>query len=405
MKRYKGLLVFVLMFASILFLGSTKCFAEDNMSKAPIHSYTFDTDTGSTVVDSGTGPAVSGVATGTSLVPGYNGTGYARHFDGNSYIKFSDKVTTIGPKSISFKIRKSEKPGTIQEYIMANVADTKSEYGITGLVWTDGSLAFEIVKAGRFYITSTNSICDNKWHSVLLTWDGTTNANTVKLFIDDMTTPNNTTTATFTESNLPTYAFQLGALSGFWGKKLIGDLDEFNVYDTFYVNPPAGVVATSDNNAQINISWNAVGGATSYNVYKSQNPDTGYEKIGTTTDTFYQDKDVQSGIRYYYKITAVQSGIESAFSDKASGTLGSPSVITGNRAILEITFINGKAKEYDLSASEIDAFINWYDGKSGGTGKSYFAIRKNSNVKPFLGRKEYIRFDTIESFEIKDYNE
>ncbi len=187
-------------------------------------------------------------------------------------------------------------------------------------------------------------------------------------------------------------------------------IDAIDIDDSGYLvdpntpNSPTNLHATSGSSS-IDLTWDAVTGATSYNIYKSQNPDTGYEKIGSTTDTFYQDKDVKAGINYFYKVTAVQSGVESAFSDKASGILGNSSGITGNRAILEITFINGKEKEYDLSASEIDAFINWYDGKSGGTGKSYFAIRKNSNVKPFLGRKEYIRFDTIESFEIKDYND
>jgi hypothetical protein len=62
-------------------------------------------------------------------------------------------------------------------------------------------------------------------------------------------------------------------------------------------------------------------------------------------------------------------------------------------------------KEYDLSAGEKDAFIAWFDLKSEGIGKSYYSLPKYSNVKSFISRKEYIKFDTIESFEIKDYND
>jgi hypothetical protein len=42
---------------------------------------------------------------------------------------------------------------------------------------------------------------------------------------------------------------------------------------------------------------------------------------------------------------------------------------------------------------------------SGGTGKAYYTFTKKNNIKPFLSRKEYIAFDKIQSFEVKDYND
>ncbi|MFA9466780.1 MAG: hypothetical protein ACERKN_21175 [Velocimicrobium sp.] len=77
----------------------------------------------------------------------------------------------------------------------------------------------------------------------------------------------------------------------------------------------------------------------------------------------------------------------------------------GNSAILEVTMTNGTIKEYSLTNIELEGFLTWYDNRSGGTGKSYYRIPQKSNVKPFLSRKEYLSFDKIYSFEVKDYNE
>lgn len=77
----------------------------------------------------------------------------------------------------------------------------------------------------------------------------------------------------------------------------------------------------------------------------------------------------------------------------------------GGRAILEITLKNGNVKEYDLSMTEVNSFISWFEAKSMGSGSASFAIIKNTNIKPFKSRKEYIIFDNISSLEVKEYDE
>ncbi|MFA9464540.1 MAG: hypothetical protein ACERKN_09655 [Velocimicrobium sp.] len=77
----------------------------------------------------------------------------------------------------------------------------------------------------------------------------------------------------------------------------------------------------------------------------------------------------------------------------------------GNKAILEITMTNGNIKEYDFAIDELNYFLIWYDNRSEGIGKAYYCIIKKNNIKPFLNRKEYLSFDKISSFEVKDYNE
>ncbi|MFW5433718.1 Kelch repeat-containing protein [Paenibacillus apiarius] len=76
-----------------------------------------------------------------------------------------------------------------------------------------------------------------------------------------------------------------------------------------------------------------------------------------------------------------------------------------NRAILEIIMTNGLDKEYDLSITEVNAFISWYEAKQAGTGTASYAINKHNNNKgPFTVRKDYVIFDKILTFEVSEYS-
>lgn len=77
---------------------------------------------------------------------------------------------------------------------------------------------------------------------------------------------------------------------------------------------------------------------------------------------------------------------------------------TGYRAILTIIMLTGLEKEYDLSMSEVDAFVNWYDTKDAGLGPSRYAINKHDNNRgPFSKRTDYVIFNNILTFEISEY--
>ncbi|MBH5317101.1 hypothetical protein I6N90_04670 [Paenibacillus sp. GSMTC-2017] len=77
---------------------------------------------------------------------------------------------------------------------------------------------------------------------------------------------------------------------------------------------------------------------------------------------------------------------------------------SGDRAILTITLTNGVEKEYDLSMTEVTAFLDWYDLHSTGSSYSKFAINKqNKNKGPFTKRTEYVIHNKILIFEINEY--
>ena len=57
----------------------------------------------------------------------------------------------------------------------------------------------------------------------------------------------------------------------------------------------------------------------SFFVYQSDNPDTGFVLIGSTTEMFYVVTGLEEDHRYYFRISAVRDYIESGLTDWVSG--------------------------------------------------------------------------------------
>ncbi|MGO8672196.1 MAG: choice-of-anchor tandem repeat GloVer-containing protein, partial [Capsulimonadaceae bacterium] len=84
---------------------------------------------------------------------------------------------------------------------------------------------------------------------------------------------------------------------------------------------PTGVTATAGN-TQVSLSWTASSGATSYNVYRgtaSGDEASTAAATGITTAS-YTDTGLTNGVKYFYKVAAVNSGGTSAQSSEASAT-------------------------------------------------------------------------------------
>jgi fibronectin type 3 domain-containing protein len=86
---------------------------------------------------------------------------------------------------------------------------------------------------------------------------------------------------------------------------------------------PSGLIA-SRGDRQVSLTWNAVSGAASYNVKRSTIAGGPYSTIsgpsGTLTTTSYIDTGLTNGTTYYYVVSAVNGGGESANSTQVSGT-------------------------------------------------------------------------------------
>ena len=86
------------------------------------------------------------------------------------------------------------------------------------------------------------------------------------------------------------------------------------------------------------LTWDAVPGADSYNVYRAVSGEGAYTKINSTTATSYVNTGAKDGVTYYYKITAVNSSGEGEYSNVVSGKVvvtpkpAAPVVKIGNSA-------------------------------------------------------------------------
>lgn len=76
----------------------------------------------------------------------------------------------------------------------------------------------------------------------------------------------------------------------------------------------------------------------------------------------------------------------------------------GERALLVIKMISGLEKEFDLSSTEVESFINWYNNRADGRGNETYIFEKNFNKGPFTSRKDYVAFNKIQSFEVMEYS-
>ena len=82
---------------------------------------------------------------------------------------------------------------------------------------------------------------------------------------------------------------------------------------------PVVKIGNSASSGKPMLTWNAVSGATSYKVYRATSQNGTYSLLGTVTATSYTNTGAKAGVTYYYKVKAVNSAGESAYSNIVSG--------------------------------------------------------------------------------------
>lgn len=58
---------------------------------------------------------------------------------------------------------------------------------------------------------------------------------------------------------------------------------------------------------KVTLSWDKAARATSYNIYRRPQSIDAYTKMGSSATTSYEDPTVQSGLKYCYVVTSVDS--------------------------------------------------------------------------------------------------
>lgn len=202
--------------------------------------FKMDENIGNSMVDS-KGSAVARF-TGTCSV--YEGiSGNSKYFSGQvNWVRFSTKVLPLGKKSIRFKIKNDSR---LHVYILGNSQSDYLQHGENVRIDGVGRLVWESFRNTnnlfRFQITSSIIVNDNLWHDILLTWDGTTDVNGVKMYLDDMYVPHKTGTASSTETSTQSNNFAI-AVNPYTNASLYsGYIDEIEIYNEAIILAPPPV--------------------------------------------------------------------------------------------------------------------------------------------------------------------
>lgn len=137
----------------------------------------------------------------------------------------------------------------------------------------------------------------------------------------------------------------------------IADIDYIEVNDV--VAAPGGMNADVSDNT-ITITWNEVAGAT-YNIYRSPDNVSFSLLAAGLTETSYTDETPLPGANYY-KVKAMVNGVESGYSQTATGTLADSGMESG--IYLGVTGFNDDLYTYPvmrLTESSVGGFRDFVD--------------------------------------------
>ena len=115
-----------------------------------------------------------------------------------------------------------------------------------------------------------------------------------------------------------TYYYKVKAANGA-GESAYSNVVSGKVVVTPKPAAPVVKIGHSAASGKPQLTWNAVSGATSYKVYRATSQNGTYSLLGTVTATSYTNTGAKAGTTYYYKVKAVNSAGESAYSNVVSG--------------------------------------------------------------------------------------
>ncbi len=292
-------------------------------------------------------------------------TGWKRVLYNNEYIMYSPNVAWMyDGTSVSYH-KTSGKFGTaVGESLVLKFRGTKVRF--IGSTWSTCSNNISVIVDGVLQ-TSLSTYGANASYIFLYELTGLSDSiHTIELL-------NNT------GNYLAFYAFDVDD-----NATLIGPVD-----------PPQNLTATLGDHS-VNLLWGEVAGAASYNVKRAANSDGPYTTIASNiTLNSYVDANVENSVTYYYVVTAVVGGVESDNSNEVAATPVDNSG-TNVQAFLKVTMIDSSEREYQLTITEIDSFISWFNNHMSGDSASYM-LNKNVGLR---NSKEYLAFDKIISFEV-----
>ena len=183
------------------------------------------------------------------------GSGNALNFDGvNDYVNIGNVAPLNFERTNTFSIEAWVKyTGTFEEKIFSKMQDTPPYAGYEFYAVAGGNVrVYLISNFGPNYIqvgTTSTPLADGQWHHVAMSYDGTSNASGVLIYVDGVLQPTTILSNTLTTSILTATPAVIGARNGsafFWPNSI----DELRVWNVARTGPQILANMNSELNAQ-----------------------------------------------------------------------------------------------------------------------------------------------------------
>jgi fibronectin type 3 domain-containing protein len=178
------------------------------------------------------------------------------------------------------------------------------------------------------------------------------------------------TSANFTDAGLAngtTYYYVVSALNAAGESPNSSQVSATPAAPATLPSAPAGLAATAGN-AEVNLTWTASAGATSYHLKRSTTSGGPYTQVAAPTATNDTDTGLTNGTTYYYVVSALNAAGESANSSQVSATPAAPATPPSAPAGLAATAGNAQVS------------LTW-TASTGAT--SYHVKRSTTNGGPY----------------------
>lgn len=302
--------------------------------------YKFDETSGTAAVDA-SGYGNSGTINGGTLATWTAGKyGNAITLGGANtdaaYVELPGNITDdLSNMTFSAWVKSSNTANPISLFTAGPAAAaTPSKYmmmllnGSRFTITANGNTAEQSISAG-------GNVTANTWKHIAVTLSGSTGI----LYIDGVQAATNTGMTIKPSDLAPTASGNFIGKSEWTGDKYLkGQVDDFRIYNraispsevTSVMNGktlavptvPTDVSAKAFSGLTTNLNWTASTNATSYNVKRATASGGPYTTIATgVLGTSYTDSGLTAGASYYYVVSAVNPGHESANSTETGATL------------------------------------------------------------------------------------
>ena len=181
--------------------------------------------------------------------------------------------------------------------------------------FSDGACVYSEISSNsayaRYLKTPTMVSATNTGSGLKVTWNAVTGATGYDVYRYNSSTGTykyikSTTGTTYTDTGITagsTYYYKVKAYYKFSaGKYSYSEISPSSIYSRYLETPT--MVSATNTGSGLKITWNAVSGATGYDVYRYNSSTGTYKYIKSTTSISYTDTGITAGSTYYYKVKA-----------------------------------------------------------------------------------------------------